>query len=229
MTQPELAQRITALQVELEQELAQLHRAPHSAKLCAVSKGHPREAIESAIAAGVTDIGESYVQEAVPKLAGLTGVTKHFIGHIQSNKAKSIVANFDVIHAVDRIDAGIAIARAVQSLGRGVRVLVQVNISPTERYGVRTQDASDLALALRQLDLHVDGIMAIGPQTADPEILKRSFEEAAKCFAQIGGSTFSIGMSSDWRQAVANGSTLIRIGTAIFGQRQAKSTDGTYG
>jgi len=207
------------MQAELFNYATTLQRDPNSIRLCGVTKFHPREAMFEAIAAGVTDIGESYVQEAREKYADVTGVTKHFIGHLQTNKAKAIVSTFDVIQSVDRPEAGDAIAKACSVLGRRVRTLVQVNISPSDRFGVAPQSALELADYLRKLDLEVDGIMAIGPNTDNRDTIRRSFEEAARLFAQIGGSTLSIGMSGDWREAVACGSTMIRIGTALFGAR----------
>lgn len=212
------------LHAELAAELIAVGREPGSARICAVSKFHPREAVQAAVAAGLTDFGESYAQEATAKLGGFPGITKHFIGHVQTNKAKLIAGGFDLIHSIDRMEAGLAVAKAMQALGRGVRVLVQVNISPTDRYGVPPREAATFATALRRLELDVDGVMAIGPMTNNREELRASFEEAARCFSEVGGSTFSLGMSGDWREAIAAGSTLIRIGTAIFGPRAPLNT-----
>lgn len=211
--------RVRAMMSELAEYAISVTREPSSIRLCGVTKRQPREAVLEAIAAGITDIGESYVQEAQAKFVGITDVSKHFIGHIQTNKAKAIVSAFDVIQSVDRPEAGDAIAKACSVLGRRVRTLVQVNISPNDRFGVSPQAAPKLADYLRRLDLEVDGIMAIGPNSDDRDTIRRSFEEAATLFSQIGGSTLSIGMSGDWREAVACGSTMIRIGTALFGAR----------
>jgi pyridoxal phosphate enzyme (YggS family) len=210
---------VRTIQSELSDYARSLERDPNSIRLCGVTKRQSREAVLEAVAAGITDIGESYVQEASAKLAGITGVTKHFIGHLQTNKAKAIVSAFDVVQSIDRPEAGDAIAKACNVLGLRVRTLVQVNISPNDRFGVAPQAALALADYLRKLDLEVDGIMAIGPNTDDRDTIRRSFEEAASLFSQIGGSTLSIGMSGDWREAVACGSTMIRIGTALFGAR----------
>ncbi len=217
--QTAIANRVAQLRAEIATYAQSIGRDPATIRLCAVSKFQPREAILAVAAAGVHDVGESYVQEAQPKLADLAGLTTHFIGHIQRNKINAIVKTFDVIQSIDRREVGASVAQACLRLGRRVRTLVQVNISPTDRFGVAPSEAVALAAYLRSLDLEVDGLMAIGPHTEDSAQIRRSFEEAARLFSQIGGSTFSIGMSSDWRQAVACGSTMLRIGTALFGPR----------
>jgi PLP dependent protein len=118
--------------------------------------------------------------------------------------------------SVDRLEAGLAIGRAARALGRNVRVLVQVNVSPTERFGVAPAEAAHLAERLRAEGLTVDGVMAIGPLEGDVD---DAFEAAREAFTAVGGTTLSLGMSADWERAVAFGSTMIRIGTAIFGPR----------
>lgn len=175
----------------------------------------------AAIGAGLHDLGENYLQEARAKFPLLPPVRKHFIGHLQTNKAKAVASAFDVVQSVDRVEAGIALAKAAEALGKELPVLLQVNISPSERFGCRPGEAAALAEALRaQRGLRLDGVMAIGPVTADEEEISRAFELAAKTFALVGGSTLSIGMSGDWRLAVRAGSTMIRIGTALFGGRE---------
>jgi pyridoxal phosphate enzyme (YggS family) len=190
--------------------------------IVAVSKKQPAEAIVDAIQAGVTDIGENYVREARAKFAALPPVRKHFIGHLQTNKAKAIAATFDMVQSIDRLEAGVALARAAQDLGMQIPVLLQVNVSPAERYGVPPARAEGLADQLRGVEgIRLDGVMAIGPNTGDREEITRAFELAAMTFGRVGGSTLSIGMSGDWREAVRAGSTMLRIGTAIFGPRAA--------
>jgi pyridoxal phosphate enzyme (YggS family) len=167
----------------------------------------------------LTEIGENYVQEARPKYQDFPPVRKHFIGHVQTNKAKAIVETFDVVQSVDRIEAGRALAKAMHAAGKNLSVLVQVNISETERFGVDPAGAAALAEGLRGEGLQVDGVMAIGPLTEDKAKLASAFAQAHQAFAAVGGTTLSLGMSADWREAVAAGSTMIRIGTAIFGAR----------
>jgi len=186
-----------------------------------VTKKQPVELVRAAIDAGLRDIGENYVQEARSKIADLPPVRRHFIGHFQTNKAKAVAELFDVVQSVDRIEAGRALAAAACGLGKDLAVLLQVNVSPTERFGCDPGAAAELAEALRALPgLRLDGLMAIGPLTTDRTEIARAFELAAKTFDRIGGSTLSIGMSGDWREAVRAGSTMIRIGEALFGPRQ---------
>jgi pyridoxal phosphate enzyme (YggS family) len=173
----------------------------------------------AAIAAGLHDVGENYVQEARPKYVDLPPCTKHFIGHVQTNKAKAIAELFDVVQSVDRLEAGLALAKAGRTLGKMPRVLVQINVSPTERFGVAPAEAPALASRLRDEGLAVEGVMAIGPLEGDVD---PAFALAQETFARVGGSTLSLGMSADWESAVAHGSTMIRIGTAIFGPRPPK-------
>src|SRR5262249_6903902 len=149
----------------------------------------------------------------------LPPVRKHFIGHVQTNKAKSIDALFDVVQSVDRLDAGLALAKAGSALGRSLHVLVQVNVSPTERFGVAPAEAPALARRLRDEGLAVDGVMAIGPLEGSVD---DAFAAAQDAFGAVGGTTFSLGMSADWERAVHFGSTMIRVGTAIFGPREAR-------
>jgi pyridoxal phosphate enzyme (YggS family) len=215
-----LVERIAAIRAQLAAAARAAGRDPATVRLLGVSKKQPRESLVAALAAGLDEVGESYVQEAQAKLAGLpSNVRKHFIGHVQTNKAKAIVQTFDVVQSVDRLSAGLALARAARALGRPVSTLVQVNISPAERYGVAPGHARELAERVREAGLEVDGVMAIGPLTNDVAAIRRAFETAQETFERVGGATLSLGMSGDFREAIAHGSTMIRIGTALFGAR----------
>jgi pyridoxal phosphate enzyme (YggS family) len=195
---------------------------PGSVTIVGVSKKQPVDLVRSAILDGLADIGENYVQEAKHKFGALPAVRKHFIGHLQTNKAKAVAELFDVVQSVDRIEAGEALSKAAEGFGKELAVLIQLNISPTERFGCPPQEAARLAAALRALpSLRLEGVMAIGPATDARDEISRAFELAAKTLGQVGGSTLSIGMSGDWREAVRAGSTMIRLGTALFGSRNA--------
>ena len=227
-----IADRLHSLRTELDEELRACGREPGSVKILGVSKKQPAESIEEAVAAGLEDIGENYVQEAREKFAVLrlrgpaaaqddNSVRKHYIGHIQTNKAKQLVAVFDVVQSVDRHEAAAALDKAAVSAGTVLPVLLQLNVSPSERFGCPPAEAGALAEYVRQCaGLRLDGVMAIGPITQDRGEIVRAFDVAAKTFARVGGSTLSIGMSGDWREAVRAGSTMIRIGTALFGERR---------
>ena len=221
-----IAERLAALRREVDDELRACGRAPGSVRILGVSKKQPVEAIVEAVHAGLDAIGENYVQEAKAKFAVLRQaqddtVQKHFIGHVQTNKAKALTELFDVVQSVDRVDAARALGSAAAKMGKRLSVLVQVNISPAERFGASPEDAQRVAEAIAaEPALVLDGVMAIGPMSGDRGEISRAFELAAKTFAFIGGRTLSIGMSGDWREAVRAGSTMVRIGTALFGERR---------
>ena len=215
-----VAGRIAEMRAKMAEAAHRAGRDPSSVRLVGITKKQPRERVIAAIEAGLEDVGENYVQEARAKFASLPAVRKHFVGHVQTNKARAIVSTFDVVQSIDRLEAGRAIARAARALGKPVSTLVQVNISPSERFGVRPDEAPQLARALRDDEhLTVDGVMAIGPITRDPAELRRSFSRAAEALAAVGGSTLSLGMSDDFELAIESGSTMVRIGTALFGAR----------
>jgi PLP dependent protein len=215
-----IAQRYHNLRDALDDELRSCGRDPGSVTIVGVAKRQPPEAVAAAVAAGMRDVAENYFQEAQRAFALLPPVRKHFVGHLQTNKAKAIAALFDVVQSVDRAEAGVALAKAAQQLGKELPVLLQLNISPVERFGCPPEEAERLAETLRmQPGLRLDGVMAIGPLTQDRERVLQAFELAAKTLGRIGGSTLSIGMSGDWREAVRAGSTMVRIGEALFGAR----------
>lgn len=214
-----VAQRVATLRKRVDDVAAASGRSRGSVTIVAVTKAQPREAVLDALGAGLRDVGENYVQEARGKYAALPPCTKHFIGHVQTNKAKAIVGLFDVVQSVDRLEAGLALAKAARDAGRRLRVLVQVNVSPTERFGAAPADAPSLAARLRDEGLAVDGVMAIGPLAGD---VAGAFATARAAFERVGGTTLSLGMSGDWEEAVRHGSTMVRLGTALFGARPAK-------
>lgn len=215
-----LGERIAALRAAIDEAARAAGRDPASITLVGVTKTRPRETVLAAIEAGLNDVGETYAQEARTKFTGLPPVRKHFIGHIQTNKARAIVETFDVVQSIDRLEAGVAIARAQQALGKRIKTLLQLDISPTARFGLDPAEAPEIAKRLRDEEgLEIDGVMAIGPLSADRETVLRAFRLAARAAECIGGSTLSLGMTADWREAIVSGSTMVRIGTALFGPR----------
>jgi pyridoxal phosphate enzyme (YggS family) len=220
-----IADRFRRLRAEIDAVCEASGRPAGSVRLLGVSKKQPAAALVEAAAAGLGAAGENYVQEAAAKFAdpALAGVAleKHFIGHVQTNKAKAIVATFDVVQSVDRPDAARALGRAAAAAGKRLTVLVQLNISPAERFGCPPDEAAALVAAIEaEPALRYDGIMGIGPLGAGPDENSHAFALAAKTFASLGGRTLSIGMSGDWREAIRAGSTMVRIGTALFGERR---------
>jgi pyridoxal phosphate enzyme (YggS family) len=214
-----VAERVATLRERVDEVTVASGREPGSVAILAVTKTQPRDAVLAALDAGVRDVGESYVQEARRKYDHLPPCTTHFVGHVQTNKAKAIAGLFDVVQSVDRLEAGLALAKAARDAGRRLRVLVQVNVSPTERFGAAPADAPGLAARLRDEGLAVDGVMAIGPLHGDVDA---AFAAARDAFERVGGTTLSLGMSGDWERAVRHGSTMVRLGTAIFGPRPVR-------
>ncbi len=198
----------------------------------AVSKAHPPEQLRAAFAAGCRDFGESYVQEALAKIAALADLpaTWHFIGHVQTNKARDIARHFAWVHGVDRLRAGEALARARPAELPALNVCVQVNISgEATKGGVVPRDAAALAREVAALPhLRLRGLMGMASATHDVAeqraqfaILRRVRDELEEDGMAL--DTLSMGMSDDFEAAIAEGATMVRIGTAIFGARPGRS------
>ena len=207
---------------------AAMHGSAREVTLVAVAKQRGPDANRAALAAGCGDIGESYVQEALPKIASLAGlpVRWHYIGHVQTNKARDIAARFDWVHGVDRLKAAAALARA-RPEGVPLQVCVQVNISAeATKAGVAPAEALSLCREVAALPrLRLRGLMGMAAPT-DPAARRSQFALLARTFAEIRAAglaldTLSMGMSDDFEAAIAEGSTMVRIGTAIFGERRA--------
>jgi pyridoxal phosphate enzyme (YggS family) len=200
--------------------------------LVAVSKQQPVEAIREAFAAGCRDFGESYVQEALPKLGALgeLPITWHYIGHLQSNKARDIAGAFDWVHGIDREKIGAALGRARPAGREPLNACLQVNISGEgTKGGVPPGDARPLAEALAAVPgLRLRGLMGMASPTDDPAEQRRQFGLLRTTFdvlveAGLPLDTLSMGMSQDLESAVAEGATMVRVGTALFGERQKRA------
>lgn len=226
-----IADRLASVRARIEQAAAAAARDPGSVQLLAVSKRHPSAAVRDALAAGQVLFGENRVQEFVPKAAELegSGARWHFIGSVQTNKAAALCAvpSLEVLHSVDRPKLVERLAAACAELGRSLRVLIQVNATGEEqKHGVLPADALALAREVVAAGpaLVLDGVMAMGPLDGAPEPV---FAEVAALHARLRESlgvplpTLSLGMSGDLEAAIAAGSTLVRIGTDVFGERVA--------
>jgi pyridoxal phosphate enzyme (YggS family) len=196
--------------------------------IVAVSKSQGPEAVRAAHAAGVRDFGESYVQEALPKVAALADLpaTWHYIGHLQTNKARDIAQRFDWVHGVDRARAAAALGKARPETMASLNVCIQVNISGEHtKGGVAPREAAALAREVAAMPrLKLRGVMGMASPTPDPAERRRQFASLRKAFDEIHGSgieidTLSMGMSDDFVDALKEGATMVRIGTAIFGGR----------
>jgi pyridoxal phosphate enzyme (YggS family) len=201
---------------------ARAGRAADSVQLIAVTKTVPPDRIREAAACGVKHIGENRVQEALPKreeLASL-GLTWHFIGHIQTNKAKKIVENFDWVHSVDRLGAGEALARHVTNRAP-LPILIEVKLEDEpNKSGTPETDLPGLVTALRRLEtLQLRGLMAIPPPVDNPEGARPYFRRLRKLAADFELPELSMGMTHDFEIAVEEGATMVRVGTGLFGAR----------
>lgn len=186
-------------------------------RLIAVSKGFGADAIDAALRAGVTDFGESYAQELVAKAGVVTepGAHWHFIGRLQTNKVRSLAGVVDVWQSVDRATLGDELAKRVP----GARVLLQVNVSDEpQKGGCLPVEAPALVKRLRQEGLDVAGLMAIGA-TGPPEASRPGFRLLDRLAGDLGLPERSMGMSDDLEVAVEEGSTMVRVGRALFGER----------
>ena len=196
-------------------------RASESIQLIAVTKTVAPERIQEAIDCGVKHIGENRVQEALSKKNALaaTDLTWHFIGHLQTNKAKKVVENFDWVHSVDRPEAAEALARHAGT--RGLRVLVEVKLhDEPNKSGASESDLGSLVASFRAFDsLQLQGLMAIPPPVENPEQARPYFRRLRQLAADFGLSELSMGMTHDFEVAVEEGATMIRIGTGLFGER----------
>ncbi|AWW46717.1 YggS family pyridoxal phosphate-dependent enzyme [Polynucleobacter paneuropaeus] len=236
---------MTPIAIHLEQVRRRVQDAALAAKrnassvtLMAVSKTFPAKDIEQAIAAGQKVFGENYVQEAIEKIQTLAAYRSelewHFIGPLQSNKTKDVAAHFDWVHSIDRIKIAkrLSSQRGALSISKKLQLCVQVNVSNEDsKSGTPLDEAETLCNAIAQLPhLTLRGLMAIPEPTSDPMSQAKAFGAVEDCFKRIQAKyskeagfqefdTLSMGMSDDMEAAIAHGSTIVRVGTAIFGKR----------
>ncbi|MCG8564755.1 MAG: YggS family pyridoxal phosphate-dependent enzyme [Desulfobacterales bacterium] len=207
------------------------NRDPKSIQLIGVSKRKSAQTVLQGIQAGADHLGENYIQEAVQKIdeIGKSKACWHFIGHLQSNKAKFAVPYFDYIHTVHSEKLAKAINKQAEKIGKIQNILLQVNIGDEEsKSGANLQDGVDLAKAFMKFPhLRLCGLMCMPPFSADPEEARPYFKKLAALRQDIINAGIdpenmehlSMGMSNDFAVAIEEGATLIRVGTAIFGSR----------
>lgn len=203
-------------------------RSPDEIRIIAVSKTFPSADIQAAIDSGIKIFGESRIQEAAPKISMLKGdFTFHFIGHLQSNKSKEAVRLFDLIHSIDKAETAAKVSSEAEKAGKIQKILIQVNSSSEDtKSGCTPESLPGLFEKISALkNIEILGLMTIGPLTGDDKLISKSFAETKKLLEEIN-SMFSIklkelsmGMSSDYLSAVREGATMVRIGSAIFGER----------
>ena len=202
----------------------------HPVTIVAVTKGFGPDAVTAALGAGLADIGENRVQEALDKMDRVTGpgVRWHLIGHLQRNKARAVAGRFDLIHSLDSIE----LAQELEQRSTTVqRVLLQVNVAgESQKSGCTPEEAPGLARQIAGLgQLQLDGLMTLAPFTDDEDVQRRTFRSLRALRDTIKEDglwlpTLSMGMSADYATAVAEGATVIRLGTVLFGPRGKETT-----
>ncbi|WP_375259717.1 YggS family pyridoxal phosphate-dependent enzyme [Citreimonas sp.] len=212
---------LTEITDRIAQACAEAGRAPDSVTLVAISKVQPLERVEAVLEQGHRVYGENKVQEAAGKWpdfkARYEGVKLHLVGPLQSNKTRQAMELFDVIHSVDRPKLANTIARIAQEIGHCPELFVQVNTGEEDqKAGVLPGDADAFVAECRDLDLPVRGLMCIPPVDETPSV---HFALLAKIVERNGLAGLSMGMSADFEEAIAFGATHVRVGSAIFGER----------
>ncbi|HEX2790718.1 MAG TPA: YggS family pyridoxal phosphate-dependent enzyme [Steroidobacteraceae bacterium] len=225
-----IANNLQVLRAEIADAAAAAHRSDDCITLVAVSKGHGAGPVRAAAACGVTDFGESYLQEALPKIDALRDLplSWHFIGRIQANKSAAIAENFDWVHSVDRLKIAERLSAQRPHYAQPLQLCIQVNIAAERaKAGVEPAAAAALAQAVVALPrLKLRGLMCILPPGQRAQLNRDTFHALQLLLQQLnaeglGLDTLSMGMSADFRDAIGQGATLIRVGTAIFGPRPA--------
>jgi PLP dependent protein len=228
MTQ--ISQNLQEINRRIREAALRAGRNPAEVGLVAVTKTVGLDRLQEAVAAGHTLFGENYVQEARRKIAALgPGLTWHFIGHLQSNKAKAAVEHFDLIHSVDRLRLAQALDQAAARQGKVQEILLQVNLAgEASKSGTAPEASQDLLSKISLMPhLKVLGLMTMPPWLRDPEEVRpyfralRELRDRLRDLRLVDGDLpeLSMGMTGDFEVAVEEGATLVRIGTAIFGPR----------
>ncbi len=232
-----IADRIAAVRERIARAAARAGREPETVTLVAVSKTQGPEAVREAFAAGCRIFGENRVQEAEAKAAALVdlragGLEWHLVGHLQENKARKAAPLFDLVHSIDSVALGKKLARLSADAGPTLRGLVQVDLAGEEtKFGV---PETELFAALEGLlglpGLRVEGLMLLPPLFEEPERARpffrrlRVLRDEALAKGLLADGRLSMGMSHDFEVAIEEGATLVRVGTAIFGERKAPSS-----
>jgi len=226
------AERLKKVQQSISEASQIAGRSADDIRLIAVSKTKPASDIEQAFQAGQRDFGENYLQEAIEKITQLQHLPEirwHFIGAIQSNKTKPIAEHFDWVHSVDRLKIARRLGEQRPENLAPLNICLQVNICNEEnKAGIALDEVATLAREVSQINnIRLRGLMAIPLNTSEPQQQRQHFRQLKNCLDQLNASgmkldTLSMGMSGDMEAAIAEGATMIRIGTAIFGGRAPK-------
>lgn len=228
----DLKNRLERVKERIKETADACKRPVASIRMVAVSKTMPAEVVREAIEAGVTDLGENYIQEAKEKINALATypVTWHYIGHLQSNKAKYAVRLFDLIHSVDSLKLAKELDKYAKKNDKIQTILIQVNVAREDsKSGVYLEDSVRLLREVSRLEnISVKGLMTMPPYFNAPEKVRpffaalRQFRDQIKkeAIPNISMDELSMGMTGDFETAIEEGATMVRIGTAIFGDRR---------
>ena len=224
----ELTDRVAVVHERIAKATARAGRRVDEIRIVAVTKRHSTSTVQAAVDCGLLDVGENYAQEMLDKWKEVSGaeVRWHFIGHLQRNKAKLVVGRSWLIHCVGSLALAQAISRQAQLQGITQRVLVWLNIADeATKAGIGVDGAPALVEQIGHLEhIRCEGLAAMPPATADPESSRRWFQKVAELRGQLATVTnplpiLSLGTSNDFEVAIEEGSTLVRLGTVLFGPR----------
>ena len=217
-----VAEQLTRVRERMAAACRRAGRSPDEMTLVGVSKGVPAQRVAEAYAAGLQDMGENRVQEAADKIEALAaqGVRPrwHLVGHLQTNKAKTVTGLFAILHSVDSV-------RLAQALSRRAReplpILLEVNVAQeASKFGFTPQEVASALRSIVDLpNLDVRGLMTIAPQTDQPESVRPVFQRLRELRDELGLRELSMGMTNDFEVAIEEGATMVRVGRAIFGER----------
>jgi len=228
-----IAERVAVVRERIARAAERALRSPAEVKLVAVSKTHPADSVRAAFAAGVRDFGENRVQEAEPKIAATSdlaasGACWHLVGHLQSNKARRAAALFGLVQSVDSLELAERLAHVGEESGKTVRGLVEVDLAgEAAKFGLPEGELLPALQALRgRTGLRLEGLMLLPPFLEDADAVRpffrrlRALRDRALGEGLLAGGQLSMGMSHDFEAAVEEGATMVRVGTAIFGERR---------
>ena len=224
-----IKKNILEVKKNISKTLLDFNRAEDSVTLMAVSKKQSTESIREAYQAGQKDFGENYLQESISKIHELHDleIIWHYIGSIQSNKSKLIAENYDWVHSIDKISTLKKINKYRGSVNRKINICIQVNIDAEDtKSGLYMNEVEDFIKGCSSMNwVNIRGLMAIPKYQSDSDLKSKAFKKIKHLFDDLIKKgykldTLSIGMSSDYEEAIESGSTIVRIGTAIFGERK---------
>lgn len=238
--QHKIRENLVRVKENIQQAAQSAGREGDQVRLVVVTKGQPLPVVQAAVAEGVKELGENYVEEALPKMTSFqaeAGLNWHMIGHVQSRKARLVAENFDWVHSVDSLKLAKRLDRFAGDMGRKLAILLECNVSGEEtKFGWTAWNelewddlAKELSAILGMAHLEVRGLMTMAPYFNQPEKARPYFirlrelrDFLARSFPGQTWDELSMGMSGDYQVAVEEGTTMVRIGTAILGERETR-------